>query len=75
MDRDAGAGGKRLPAGPTRLEQDLQLLGRFWGRSQRPGSTIKSFMTSIHRTPRPLGDPMTALIFHGKEGVDLRPLA
>src|SRR3712207_6546335 len=48
---------------------DVLQLGLFWVPSQRPRSTIVSNMSSMHRTSRTLGNPMTPSDFDGKEGV------
>src|SRR4051812_41779754 len=50
--------------------QVMQLLGRFWARSQRPGGTMKSIMSSVVRTFWTLGDTMNPPCLDGKEGVD-----
>ena len=45
-------------------------MGRFWGAPPRPRATMKSIMSSVHRTFWAPGDTATLTSFDGKEGVD-----
>ena len=53
------------------LQRDPPALeaGPFWVQSSGPRGTVKSDMSSIHRTSQTPGTPMTPRAFHGKEGV------
>src|SRR3954447_26405638 len=44
--------------------------GAFWGAPSRPRATIKTIMSSVHRTFWTPGDTMDPPCFDGKEGVD-----